>query len=106
MATHSSILAWRIPRAEEPGGLQSMELENFSESVGGGQGRGAAGPGGRGLSLLWQRRRRGRANTQKAHSLPGAASVLRAKEPLRREPASLLCNKAVHAFHAQGVLHP
>ena len=27
MATHSSILAWRIPRTEEPGGLQSMELE-------------------------------------------------------------------------------
>ena len=26
MATHSSILAWRIPRTEEPGGLQSMEL--------------------------------------------------------------------------------
>ena len=24
MATHSSILAWRIPRAEEPGGVQSM----------------------------------------------------------------------------------
>ena len=24
MATHSSILAWEIPRAEEPGGLQSM----------------------------------------------------------------------------------
>ena len=24
MATHSSILAWRIPRREEPGGLQSM----------------------------------------------------------------------------------
>ena len=24
MATHSSILAWKIPRAEEPGGLQSM----------------------------------------------------------------------------------
>ena len=24
MATHSSILAWRIPRMEEPGGLQSM----------------------------------------------------------------------------------
>ena len=24
MATHSSILAWRIPRKEEPGGLQSM----------------------------------------------------------------------------------
>ena len=23
MATHSSILAWRIPRTEEPGGLQS-----------------------------------------------------------------------------------
>ena len=24
MATHSSILAWRIPWVEEPGGLQSM----------------------------------------------------------------------------------
>ena len=24
MATHSSILAWRISRTEEPGGLQSM----------------------------------------------------------------------------------
>ena len=24
MATHSSILAWRIPRTEEPGELQSM----------------------------------------------------------------------------------
>ena len=29
-ATHSSILAWRIPWAEEPGWLQSME----SQSVG------------------------------------------------------------------------
>ena len=27
MATHSSILAWRIPRTEEPGGLQSMESQ-------------------------------------------------------------------------------
>ena len=27
MATHSSILAWRIPWAEEPGGLQSMGLQ-------------------------------------------------------------------------------
>ena len=26
MATHSSILSWRIPWTEEPGGLQSMEL--------------------------------------------------------------------------------
>ena len=26
MATHSDILAWRIPWTEEPGGLQSMEL--------------------------------------------------------------------------------
>ena len=26
MATHSSILAWRIPWTEEPGGLWSMEL--------------------------------------------------------------------------------
>ena len=27
MATHSSILAWKIPRTEEPGGLQSMVLQ-------------------------------------------------------------------------------
>ena len=27
MATHSSILAWRIPWTEEPGGLQSMGPE-------------------------------------------------------------------------------
>ena len=26
-ATHSSILVWRVPRTEEPGGLQSMELQ-------------------------------------------------------------------------------
>ena len=26
MATHSSTLAWKIPWAEEPGGLQSMGL--------------------------------------------------------------------------------
>ena len=27
MATHSSILAWRIPWTEEPGGLQSTESQ-------------------------------------------------------------------------------
>ena len=27
-ATHSSILAWRIPWVEEPGGLQSMESQS------------------------------------------------------------------------------
>ena len=27
MGTRSSILAWRIPRTEEPGGLQSMGSE-------------------------------------------------------------------------------
>ena len=27
MATHSSILAWRIPWTEEPGGVQSMGLQ-------------------------------------------------------------------------------
>ena len=27
MATHSSILAWKIPWTEEPGGLQSMESQ-------------------------------------------------------------------------------
>ena len=28
-ATHSSILAWRIPWTEEPGGLQSTGLQRF-----------------------------------------------------------------------------
>ena len=27
MATHSSILAWRIPWTDEPGGLQSIGLQ-------------------------------------------------------------------------------
>ena len=27
MATHSSIIAWKIPGMEEPGRLQSMELQ-------------------------------------------------------------------------------
>ena len=27
MTTHSSILAWKIPRTEEPGRLQSMGLQ-------------------------------------------------------------------------------
>ena len=27
MATHSSILVWRIPWTEEPGGLQSLGLQ-------------------------------------------------------------------------------
>ena len=27
MATHSSILVWRIPWTEEPGGLQSMDSQ-------------------------------------------------------------------------------
>ena len=30
MATHSSILAWRIPWTEEPGGLQSMRLQRHN----------------------------------------------------------------------------
>ena len=29
MATHSSILAWKIPWTEEPGGLQSMQLQRI-----------------------------------------------------------------------------
>ena len=29
MATHSGILAWEIPRTEEPGGLQSMGLQRI-----------------------------------------------------------------------------
>ena len=30
MAIHSSILAWRIPRTEEPGGLQSVGLQRVA----------------------------------------------------------------------------
>ena len=29
MATHSNILAWRIPWMKEPGGLQSVGLQRF-----------------------------------------------------------------------------
>ena len=31
MATHSSILAWRIPWTGEPGGLQSMGLQRVRQ---------------------------------------------------------------------------
>ena len=31
MATHSSILAWKIPWTEEPGGLQSMGLQRVGQ---------------------------------------------------------------------------
>ena len=31
MATHSSILAWRIPWTEESGGLQSMGLQSQTQ---------------------------------------------------------------------------
>ena len=31
MATHSSTLAWKIPWAEEPGGLQSMGLQSRTQ---------------------------------------------------------------------------
>ena len=31
MATHCSILAWRIPWTEEPGRLQSMELQRVGQ---------------------------------------------------------------------------
>ena len=32
MATYSSILAWKIPWAKEPGGLQSMELQRVGHN--------------------------------------------------------------------------
>ena len=33
MATHSSILAWKIPWTEEPDGLQSMGLQKIQTQV-------------------------------------------------------------------------
>ena len=32
MATHSSILTWKIPRTEKPGGLQSMGLQSVGHN--------------------------------------------------------------------------
>jgi len=32
MATHSSILAWRIPWTEDPGGLQAMGLQRVGHN--------------------------------------------------------------------------
>ena len=31
MATHSSILAWKIPRTKEPGGLQSIGSQRIGQ---------------------------------------------------------------------------
>ena len=33
MATHSSVLAWRIPWTEEPGGLESMGSQELDTTV-------------------------------------------------------------------------
>ena len=33
MATHCSVLAWEIPRIEEPGGLQSMGLQTVRHNL-------------------------------------------------------------------------
>jgi len=33
MVTHSSIVAWRIPWTEEPGGLQSMGLQRVGNNL-------------------------------------------------------------------------
>ena len=33
MATHSSILAWRIPWTEEPGGLQSIGSQRVEHNL-------------------------------------------------------------------------
>ena len=33
MATHFSILAWKIPWTEEPGGLQSMESQRVGHNL-------------------------------------------------------------------------
>ena len=35
MATHSSILAWRIPWTEEPGGPQSVKSQRIRHNCGG-----------------------------------------------------------------------
>ena len=37
IVAHSSILAWRIPRAEEPGRLQSMGLQRVGHDLATGQ---------------------------------------------------------------------
>ena len=33
MAMHSSVLAWRIPWTDEPGGLQSMESQRLGQDT-------------------------------------------------------------------------
>ena len=33
IATHSSVLAWRMPEAEEPGGLQSMGSQRVGHKL-------------------------------------------------------------------------
>ena len=35
MATHSTIVAWEIPRTDEPGGLQSIGFQKSRIQVGG-----------------------------------------------------------------------
>ena len=53
MATYSSILAWKIPWTEEPGGLQSMGSQRDTVGVGSITGLGRSPGGGDGNPLQY-----------------------------------------------------
>ena len=53
MVTHSSILAWRIPWAEEPGGLQSMGLKRVGQNLATEHARGCTREEGKGV-IHWE----------------------------------------------------
>ena len=51
MATHSSVLAWRIPGTREPGGLPSMGSHRVGHNL---SDLAAGAPAAAGLSRRWQ----------------------------------------------------
>ena len=58
MATHSSILAWRIPLAEEPGGPQFMELPRVGRDRATNTHTRKEKEGGREIYLKWLRKKK------------------------------------------------
>ena len=75
-ATHSSILAWRISRTEEPGGLQSMGLQRVGHD---GVSTNALTPQlvGRWVPLrVWEFRSQGRGADRSVNSLGHQAGVV------------------------------
>ena len=80
MATHSSILAWRIPRTKEPGGLQTMESQSIGHKFATKE-----------QQLLWKHKCFDTPNTPRGQTLPKPCSLE------QRKICRGLCKEMTHS---------